>query len=95
MILKLFTKKNCPKCPAAKKVVKSLLTMLHRDGGTGGKKPKLEKFDIDTVDGMAEAAFYMVMSTPTILLCNDGGKEIASWRGEVPSLRDLKAKIKN
>jgi thioredoxin-related protein len=85
MILKLFTKPDCPRCPAAKDVVAKL------------EKDKtavvVEHYDAETVDGMAEAAFYTVMATPTILLCDDKGKEIASWRGQAPDLEELKRKI--
>jgi len=45
---------------------------------------EVEEFDVETVDGMAEAALYMVMSTPTTILVNSGEEEIISWRGKIP-----------
>ncbi len=69
--IKLFWKENCAKCPAAKALV--------------ADSPKAELFNIDEVDGLAEAAFYGVMSTPSIIVTDGGGQELASWRGEVPS----------
>jgi len=85
MTIKFFTKNDCPRCPAAKKLMNKL----------GKLRPnvKIEKYNVATVDGMAEAAFYVIMGTPTILFCNDMGKEIAGWRGVVPSLEELASKL--
>ncbi|MBU1129720.1 thioredoxin family protein [Patescibacteria group bacterium] len=87
MIIKLFTKKNCPKCPSAKNLVEE----LKKDGL---EDALFEFFDAESVDGMAEAAFYTVMSTPSILICNDDGKEVKGWRGEVPDLKEFEELIK-
>jgi hypothetical protein len=84
MIIKLFTKKDCPRCPAAKKVIEEL------QANGLQTTAKIEKYDVGTVDGMAEAAFYTVMATPSILVCDDGGKEIVGWRGEAPSLSAIR-----
>jgi len=82
MMVKLFTKKDCPRCPAAKEVVAKV-----------EKKVKVEEYDVNTIEGMAEAAFYTVMATPTILVCDENGKEVAGFRGEAPRLEELKSKI--
>jgi len=74
MKLKLFTKKDCPNCPAAKKVAKEL-----QEGGV-----PVEYYDVETIDGMTEGSFYMVMTTPTAVLVDESGKEIDSWRGQPP-----------
>lgn len=81
MILKLFTQPTCPKCPVAKKLVAELKTK--------NSKLKIEEYDTTTVDGLAEASFYTVMATPTILLCDDGGKVIKDWRGITPALSEI------
>ncbi|HUV72135.1 MAG TPA: thioredoxin family protein [Clostridia bacterium] len=82
MILKLFTQPDCGKCPSAKQVVVKLKTQ--------NSKLKIEEFDVTTVDGMAEASFYTVMATPTILLCDNTGKILKDWRGQIPALTELK-----
>jgi thiol-disulfide isomerase/thioredoxin len=81
MIIKLFTQPTCGKCPAAKEIIKKLKE----------KQPELkyEEYDVTTVDGMAEGSFYMVMATPTILVCDDTGEVIKDFRGEAPSLTEL------
>lgn len=79
MRVKLFVKKSCPRCPEAKAVTAGL------DG--------VEQYDLDDVEGLSEAAFYGVLSTPSIVIVDENGKEVASWRGEVPSKTDLAAQI--
>lgn len=90
MILKLFTQPTCGKCPAAK----ALLRQFKIHPAIGGTKFKIEEYDITTVDGLAEASFYSVMATPTIFLCNDSGKVIKDWRGEVPFLTEITKLLK-
>jgi len=86
MVLKVFTQCDCPKCPAAKKVFAEVKSQK--------LKVKTEEFDVSTVDGLAEASFYAVMSTPSLILTDDKGLEVKSWRGEVPSLREVLLKLK-
>lgn len=73
--IKVFWKQNCPKCPAAKAAVMD--------------SPNVELYNLDEVDGLAEAAFYGIMSTPSIIVTDNTGKELISWRGDVPSKQDL------
>lgn len=73
--IKVFWKHNCPKCPAVKDMVSG--------------SDKAELFSLDEVDGLAEAAFYGILSTPSIIVTDESGKELAAWRGEIPSRQDL------
>jgi len=78
VVIKLFVKQDCPRCPAAKHAV---------DGIEG-----VEVYDVGEMDGLAEAAFCGVMATPTVLVMDEGGREVAGWRGEAPertALREL------
>lgn len=77
MKVKFFYKKDCPRCPEAKEVLSKI-------------KLTYESIDVDTVDGMAEAAYFDVFSTPSVLVLNDSGKELKSWRGVPPSLEEIK-----
>lgn len=79
MRIKLFVKDNCPRCPAAK----------HACDGLEG----VEVYDVGEMDGLAEAAFHGVMATPTILVVDMAGSEIAAWRGEAPDPGALRATI--
>lgn len=82
MILKIFTQSNCPKCPAAKKLGKETEKLRNPE-------IKVEYYDVSTINGLAEASFYTVLSTPGLILCDNQGKEIKGWRGEVPSEKEI------
>lgn len=77
MVIKLFVKDDCPRCPAAKHACADL------DG--------VQVYDVGDMDGLAEAAFHGVMATPTVLVLDTAGKELAAWRGEAPGRADLRA----
>lgn len=72
--VKIFTKRNCPKCPQAYKVGEFL-----RQRGV-----RVEFYDLSTPDGLAEAAFYSVQSTPAILVEDEKDRVLAHWIGWVP-----------
>ncbi len=78
--IKIFTKEKCPRCPAAKEIGKE----LKRQG------MKVFTYDLETIDGLAEASFHSILSTPSIIIEDEEEREIASWRGEVPSLQEVK-----
>ncbi len=73
--LKVFVKENCQKCPAAKEVA--------------DRFPETELYDVEETDGLAEAAYYSVLCTPSIVVVDEEGNEIFAWRCEVPSTKDI------
>ncbi len=79
-LIKIFVKAKCPKCPAVKEIGKEL------------KKEGIPVFhyDLDTIDGLAEASFYSILSTPSLIIEDEEEKELASWRGVVPTLQEVK-----
>jgi len=85
VILKIFTQPDCPKCPPAKALARQLIT--------SNLQLTTELFDVATVDGMAEGAFYQVMSTPTVLLTDNEGKVVGEWRGKSPSKEEILSKL--
>lgn len=74
MILKVFTQPGCYRCPVAKKL-----------GNRIKKHLSVEFWDVTDTDGLAEASFYSVYSTPSLILVSNEGKELAGWRAEVSS----------
>lgn len=70
MTIKLFVKDDCPRCPAAKKACEGILGV--------------EVYDVGQVDGLAEASFYGVLATPSVVVLDTDGREVVSWRGAVP-----------
>lgn len=79
--LKVFTKKECPKCPAAKQLAEEIKKE---------NKLSVEFFDVEQADGLAESQLYSVLATPTIILCqdNEDEEEVNSWRGEAPTNKE-------
>lgn len=76
MEIMLFVKDDCPRCPAAMKVLEDFDGVL--------------VYNIDEMDGLAEASFHSVLATPSILVLDSGGKEVGGWRGEIPSASDVR-----
>lgn len=75
MTLKLFWKADCPRCPAAKDAVSEI--------------EDVEYFNLDESAGLAEAAFYSIMSTPSLVISRKDGTEVKSFRGEVPASQEI------
>jgi len=82
-LIKIFTKAKCPKCPA----VREIGTKLKKEG-----LPVLN-YDLDTIDGLAEASFHSILSTPSIIIEDEEEREVISWRGVVPTLREVKESL--
>ena len=80
--IKLFWQKDCIKCPSAKEVLYELEKV-------GNVKIKITSFDISTLEGMTEAAFHEVLSTPTTIVVDKDENELASWRGSAPTLEEI------
>ncbi len=81
MEVKLFVKEDCPRCPAAKRACEGLLNV--------------SVYDVDSIDGLAEASFHGVLSTPSVLVFDSLGHEVAAWRGEAPTSAALHTVLAN
>ncbi len=78
--IKIFVKAKCPKCPA----VKEIGMELKKEG------VPVSHYDLDTIDGLAEASFYSILSTPSLIIEDEEERVVASWRGVVPTLQEVK-----
>lgn len=78
-MIKFFWKPSCARCPEAKALLEGM--------------DCVDSLNIDDVEGLAEAAFYGVMATPTIIVVDESGRELHSWRGEVPSRMELRSHL--
>lgn len=83
-VIKVFTQEKCPKCPRAKEVGNTL-----KNEGF-----EVMEYDIQTADGMAEAAFHSIQSTPTIIVEDADENVIADFRGDMPSAQEIKDLLK-
>lgn len=81
MEVKLFVKEDCPRCPAAKRACEGI--------------DQLRIYDVDSVDGLTEATFHGVSSTPTVIVIDSTGREVAAWRGTAPDPSELRAVLAN
>ncbi|MBN2467729.1 MAG: hypothetical protein JXD19_06210 [Deltaproteobacteria bacterium] len=83
--VKLFWKKECPLCGSARIV------------GSQLKEQGLVVYDynLDTADGLAEASYYGVLSTPTIIIEDDEENTIASFSGQIPTSAEVTKTITN
>jgi len=86
--IKIFGKPNCAKCRTTKNKLEFFLPKWNVSN-----KIKMVFYDMDTVEGLAEGAFYDVDNVPTTLVEKDG-KEIKRWELEVPSSEEMKELVK-
>ena len=80
--IKFFWKKGCTKCPEAKILSKKLIENGYN----------VEDFDVETIEGLAESSMYMVMSTPTFII-TENGEELKAWRGNIPEIIEIEGAI--
>ncbi len=80
MKVKIFVKDECPNCPQAKDMGKLLETDGH----------DVEYHNISTIDGLTESSFHGIMSTPSIIITGDDGKEKTGWRSTVPEISEIR-----
>lgn len=78
--VKVFVKDGCYKCPSAKE----LGLLLEKEG------LNVLYYDLDTADGLAEASYYGVLSTPTMIVEDAQENTLADFRGIVPALKTVK-----
>ena len=78
--VKIFIKAKCPKCPAVKEIGMNL-----KEEGV-----PVYHYDLDTIDGLAEASYYSILSTPSIIIEDEQEREVIGWRGVVPTLQEVK-----
>jgi len=81
--VKLFWKSACPQCGNAKIIG----NQLKQDGFS------VSYYNLDTSDGLAEASYYGVMSTPTIIVEDEQENTIVSFSGQVPTSAEVKKTI--
>ena len=84
MELKVFGRPTCQVCKQAMEKINYFLDKWEFQG-----KVRLTYFDMDTVDGLAEGAFYEVSDIPTVVLLNNQD-EMDRWVKRPPLSKELK-----
>ena len=85
MEVKVFGKPGCEYC---KTTMKKFETFLGR-WNVEDSKVKLSFFDMETVDGLAEGAFYSVTKIPSTVI-EQGSDIVRRWDGVVPLSEEFK-----
>ena len=84
---RFFSKHACPNCKIAKEVLERFVS----EKGLS-KLASVESHDLDTVDGLAEGAYYDVMAVPTIIVERDE-RIVARFDGQIPKEEELERAI--
>ena len=84
MELKVFGRPACQVCKQAMEKINYFLEKWEYRG-----KVPLNYFDMDTVDGLAEGAYYEVSDIPTVVLINQE-EELDRWVKRPPLSKELK-----
>jgi hypothetical protein len=79
--VKLFIKDDCPRCPDALRAVQGISA--------------LSVYNVGDMAGLAEASSWSVIATPSVLVVDSSGREVAGWRGEAPAAAQLYAVLAN
>lgn len=87
MKLVFYVKNDCEVCKNAKEKVSFFL-----DKWGAADSVETEAINLDTEDGLVEAAMNAVSDVPTIILQHEGS-EIARWARKAPPSEELKAAL--
>ena len=87
MHVKIFGKEACAKCKTTKNKIDFFVSKWNlRD------RLKVSFLDLDSVEGLTEAAINDVLNIPATILEKDG-RVLARWDGEVPNSDEFKTYI--
>ena len=86
--IRLFSRKQCPNCIVAKEMLSKFVENQKLQGLV-----KVEHYDLDTVDGLAEGAYWDVISVPTTIVIR-GDDVVARWDGVVPKEEEIEKVIR-
>lgn len=81
MEVKLFIREDCPDCPAAIRACEGIAN--------------LSVYDLGDLQGIVAASSLGVQQTPSVLVVDSAGHEVAGWRGEAPDAADIRAVLAN
>lgn len=81
MEVKLFIREDCPACPAAIRACEGIAN--------------LSVYDLGDLQGTVEASSFGVMASPSVVVVDSAGHEVASWRGEAPEPAQIRAVLAN
>lgn len=81
MEVKLFVRDDCPESPAARRACEGIAN--------------LSVYDMGDLQGLSEASSLGVKITPTVVVVDSAGREVAAWRGRAPEPSEIRAVLAN
>jgi glutaredoxin len=84
MKITVFGKSQCAICQTTKNKLAHIIQKWNYNNVV-----RLDFVDMETVDGMAEGAYYDVIKVPTTVIEKDGAT-ITKWEGEIPNSEEVK-----
>ena len=87
MNVSVFGKQGCDLCKTTYRKLEHCLSKWGMN-----EKVELRFVEVESVDGMAEAAFYDVLKVPTTLVIKDE-EALARWEAMVPPSEEVQAAL--
>ncbi len=87
MHIKIFGKQDCAKCKTTKSKIEFFINKWNLTNIL-----RISFLDMDSVEGLAEAAMNDVLNIPVTILEKEGNV-VARWDGEVPNSEEFKTYI--
>ncbi len=82
--IEIFWKTTCGKCNNAMQLGKKL-----KEAGYN-----VRFFNVEELNGLTEASFHTVMSTPTIIIVDELDNLLKDWRSDVPDFESVVNELK-
>jgi hypothetical protein len=79
--VKVFVKEDCPGCAAAMRACEGI--------------SNVSVYDLSDIESLSVATSHGVRLTPSVVVVDSSGREIAGWRGEAPDAAALRATLAN
>lgn len=81
MEVKLFVRDGCPDCPEALRACAAAT--------------ELSVYNLNDMAGLAEASIWGIKATPSVVVVDSAGHQLAAWRGVPPDRSELRAILAN
>lgn len=78
-VVKIFWQENCARCPPAKELGEELQSYGH----------SVEYCNVKEGTGLAQAIYHNILSTPSVVVTDNRNNEIAAWRSDTPSVKEV------
>ena len=78
-VVKIFWQENCARCPPAKELGEELQNKGHN----------VEFCNVKAGNGLAQAIYHNILSTPSVVVTDNLNNEVIAWRSTTPNMNDV------